>query len=129
MFFWTTGGRRLDDQSLRRERGAFEKGTGAFAGNAGHAGAADSGDGGGAWTHDCACYRAHVGRCAADRAGVAVSSAAPAGGSRLGPVLLGREREQPEGAVLQVDSGGAEAAEGGDAPLERDGGRDWPGAD
>src|SRR5271156_2630009 len=83
------------------------------AGDARHADSANAGDGQSAWPYDRACDREHVGGRATGGAGIVVSSAAPAGGSRLGKVVVGGEREQPKSEVLRVDDGREEAAGGG----------------
>src|SRR5277367_5952145 len=83
------------------------------AGDPRHADSENAGDGQSAWPYDRACDREHVRGRATGGAGIVVSGSAPAGGSRLGKVVVGGEREQPQGEVLRVDGGREEAAGGG----------------
>jgi len=94
-------------------------------GDAGHVDPADIDIGAGAWAYDRVCDRAWVGGGAADRARVVVSGAAPAGGSGMDRVVVGDVGEQPAGAVLQADGGGAEATGGAIDAVGTGGTRDW----
>src|ERR1051326_2518998 len=82
------------------------------AGHARHAHPADSDHRAGARAHHRTCDRAYVGERAGGRAGIALSRAAPAGASRLGRIVLGRERKQSQSEILQADGSWQEATYG-----------------
>src|SRR3984957_14571236 len=67
-----------------------------------HAHFADAGGGSGTRAHDRKRDRALFGECAGSRTGVAVSRTPSAGRSGVGEFLLGPEREQSQGKILQT---------------------------
>src|SRR5580658_9137885 len=116
------------DGLVERRHGASEK-TGRrrdASRNAGHAHSQNTGFGTSAWPYHRPCHPAHIGRRTAGGTGVALSSPAPPGRSRMALFAVGPKRKQSQGQVLSIDRSRQEAAHPGSQPLAEDGAGDWP---
>jgi hypothetical protein len=110
---------------MSEENGAVD---GFVAGDAGHADFEDAGTRAGARVGDCAEDPGDVEQRFADRPGISVSSAAPAGISRLDSGDVGRIGKQSACALLCADRGWTETAGCGTRELGQADGRGEPGA-